>query len=201
VTIVDTLPYAIDENASNLDGGVYDPEANTITWTEEVEVSSVSETVSINKQLSLSFINIPHTDRVAVNNVSATIALDTDKTRVASADETLTVAFYGDIVVHYYVEGSEISLINDDSFRGLIGDSQAIEAHEVDGYELLNADLATAYIYQDDAQEITFFYHLIELPPEPENPNTGEGLKILPGVGAGAVLLAGLAFLIKRRRF
>ena len=36
VTIVDTLPYQIDEEKSNLDGGSYDANSKTITWKEDI---------------------------------------------------------------------------------------------------------------------------------------------------------------------
>lgn len=56
-----------------------------------MNIATVSETVNLNKVISLTFVNVPHTDRVAVNGVTATITLDTDKTRTVSADATLAV--------------------------------------------------------------------------------------------------------------
>lgn len=37
IEIIDELPYKIDVSKSNLEGGVYDEEAKTITWTEEIK--------------------------------------------------------------------------------------------------------------------------------------------------------------------
>jgi len=37
LTIVDTLPYKIDEKASNLNEGIYNDENQTITWTIDLE--------------------------------------------------------------------------------------------------------------------------------------------------------------------
>lgn len=201
VTIVNALPYAIDTDGSELDGGVYDAATNTITWTETIDVTETPKTISISKSLNLAFVNVPHTDRIAINSAEATILLDTNKSRVATTTESLRVAFYGSAKVHYYIEDSANPLADDLDFSGLVGGNFTVEAREFDGYELLNPELAQIYAYTDDAQEITFFYHLKELPPEPENPNTGEGLTVLPGIGAGAILLAGIAFAIKRRRF
>ena len=52
VTIVDTLPYAIDEAKSDLAGGVYDANARTITWKETVEnINSFADTNATNEVL------------------------------------------------------------------------------------------------------------------------------------------------------
>ena len=52
VTIVDTLPYAIDEAKSDLAGGVYDANARTITWKENVEnINSFADTNATNEVL------------------------------------------------------------------------------------------------------------------------------------------------------
>lgn len=200
VTIKNTLPYAIDQAASDLgENAIYDPETNTITWTEVVNIATVSETVNLNKVISLTFVNVPHTDRVAVNGATATITLDTGKTRTVSADATLAVEFYGDAVVRYYVENTTNELADEKTLHGLVGDIFSVEASEIDGYELLNADIAGEYSYSDDAQTIVFYYREI-LPPAPDNPNTSDGVKVMPIAGFGAILVFGLSFIAKRRR-
>ena len=47
VKIVDTLPYAIDKNKSDLNGGVYDSENKTITW--EIELKHFNTDTGENK--------------------------------------------------------------------------------------------------------------------------------------------------------
>ena len=60
VTIVDTLPYAIDEARSDLAGGTYDAQAQTITWKEAVEGIQLTEEkeVTINKTVKVVYTGI-----------------------------------------------------------------------------------------------------------------------------------------------
>jgi len=64
---------------------------------------------------------------------------------------------------------------------------------------MLNADIAGEYSYSDDTQTIVFYYREI-LPPAPDNPNTSDGMKVIPIAGFGAILVFGLSFIAKRRR-
>ena len=200
IEIVDTLPYAIDPENSELDGGIYDPATNTITWNESVEITEVPQTVSKTKSVSLSFVNVPHADRSAMNTVSATITLDTNKTRTVNTDEQLTVAFYGEATVHYYLENTTDSVSADANLRGLVGESFTVDPVEIEGYELVENDNSQIYVFADEAQEITYYYRAKEIPPVPENPNTNGGFNILPGIGVGAATILGFALVTKRRR-
>lgn len=133
------------------------------------------------------------------NDVLAFNITFTDKTRTVSADATLAVQFYGDAVVHYYIENTTNELADEKTLHGLVGDIFSVEASEIDGYELLNADIAGEYNYSDDAQTIVFYYREI-LPPAPDNPNTSDGVKVIPIAGFGAIFVFGLSFIAKRRR-
>ena len=84
VTIVDTLPYAIDESKPyELDGGNYNKEAKTITWVENLgdidTFQGTAKEISISKTIQLSYENINVEEGSLVNNVSGTIYLDTTK--------------------------------------------------------------------------------------------------------------------------
>ena len=79
VTIVDTLPYVIDEGKSDLVGGTYDSASKTITWKENVtDLDSYDGkgTVNVTKTFKVVYvgIDIMTTDRV-VNNVKGNIKL------------------------------------------------------------------------------------------------------------------------------
>ena len=62
VTIVDTLPYEIDTNTSQLAGGVYNETDKTITWTETIEnidtYQNGPKEIRITKEISLLFKNV-----------------------------------------------------------------------------------------------------------------------------------------------
>ena len=79
VTIVDTLPYEIDEAKSDLAGGTYDSASKTITWKENVsniDSYNGNGTVNVTKNFKVVYvgIDIMTTDRV-VNNVKGNIKL------------------------------------------------------------------------------------------------------------------------------
>ena len=45
-TITDTLPYAIDASASDLQGGTYNSSNNTITWTFDTEINEDNQDIA-----------------------------------------------------------------------------------------------------------------------------------------------------------
>ena len=80
VTIVDTLPYAIDEAKSTLNGGTYDAKTNTITWKEVVNgidtyANPESGMILINKTIKVVYTNLDTTQETIVNNVSGQVKL------------------------------------------------------------------------------------------------------------------------------
>ena len=71
ITIVDTLPYEIDETKEyNLNGGTYNSDNKTITWT-----NNYSGENSITKNISLVYKNIDLTKTKLTNNVKGTLQL------------------------------------------------------------------------------------------------------------------------------
>ena len=86
VTIVDTLPYAIDESKSDLAGGAYDANARTITWKENVQnINSFANNsgtgiisignVEVIKTFKVVYVGLDMNQEKVVNNVSGNIKL------------------------------------------------------------------------------------------------------------------------------
>ena len=78
VTIVDTLPYEIDEEKSDLAGGTYDSASKTITWKENVsDINSYSGTgtVSVTKTFKVVYIDLDMNQEKVTNNVKGNIKL------------------------------------------------------------------------------------------------------------------------------
>ena len=80
VTIVDTLPYAIDEAKSDLAGGTYNStnNINTITWTENVsDINSFTGngTVNVTKTFKVVYVGLDMNQEKVVNNVKGNIKL------------------------------------------------------------------------------------------------------------------------------
>ena len=89
VTIVDTLPYAIDTSKANdLDGGTYNETDRTITWTENVsDLDSYNGkgTVNITKNIKVFYVGLDMSQDKITNNVKGSIKLLTPET---TSDET-----------------------------------------------------------------------------------------------------------------
>ncbi len=81
VTIVDTLPYKIDEQKSNIAGGTYNPTEKTITWIETIEkldtYTTGKEEINIAKEINLTYKEIDTTKNTIENTVTGTINLET----------------------------------------------------------------------------------------------------------------------------
>ena len=78
VTIIDTLPYAIDEGKSDLAGGTYDSTGKTITWTENIsDINSFTGngTVNITKNFKVVYVGLDMNQEKITNNVKGNIKL------------------------------------------------------------------------------------------------------------------------------
>ena len=78
VTIVDTLPYVIDEGKSDLAGGTYDSASKTITWKENVtDLDSYDGkgTVNITKTFKVVYVGLDMNQEKITNNVKGHIKL------------------------------------------------------------------------------------------------------------------------------
>ncbi|MBS5864727.1 MAG: DUF11 domain-containing protein, partial [Clostridium sp.] len=78
VTIVDTLPYAIDGAKSDLAGGTYDSSSKTITWKENVsDINSYNGngTVNVTKNLKVVYVGLDMNQEKITNNVKGHIKL------------------------------------------------------------------------------------------------------------------------------
>ena len=73
VTVVDTLPYAIDETKSDLAGGRYDAETRTITWTNTVAgidtYTNGEKTITVEKTIKVVFVNMDYSKTTFTNKV------------------------------------------------------------------------------------------------------------------------------------
>lgn len=146
ITLVDTLPYAIDVKASKLNGGKYDAASKTITWVIERDVDSYvtnSETnetiVTADVTFTVKYINIDATAANLVNKIKGTIKTD-DIESVKEGEPTPTdIDIKGNVTVHYVDEtnkelASSTKVFANDS---KVGTNYETEAKKIAGYELV----------------------------------------------------------------
>ena len=82
VTIVDELPYSIDTSnpSVNLDGGTYNEETRTITWTERVEnidtYTNGPREIDISKNITVVYVDMDYSKTSFENRVQGTILIE-----------------------------------------------------------------------------------------------------------------------------
>ena len=153
VTIVDTLPYEIDESLSNLNGGTYDNESKTITWRETIDHINTyvngDYKVDITKDITVVFNNLDATQRKMTNIAQGTIDLyetETTNTKATTYDTNMEIP--GKVVVKYVDKDSGEEIVKEEQdeegnivegtygyeIDGLAGDSYTTEQKEIYGY-------------------------------------------------------------------
>ena len=161
VTIVDTLPYEIDESNSNLNGGKYDATAKTITWVEKIAIDTnenpESGAINIVKNIKVVYQGISSTTREIENKVSATIKTTSETDPVEDTSKT-TVSVKGTVIAHYQdTEGNELA--KDEPYTDLVGNSYQTKAKTIPGYKLVETKGNETGTYQDEQQEVTYIYY------------------------------------------
>lgn len=80
LTIVDTLPYAIDTTKSDLQGGTYDANAKTITWTETIEgidtFANGEKKIEVSKTIKVVYVGMDVTSGTFKNTAQGTLKFD-----------------------------------------------------------------------------------------------------------------------------
>ncbi len=152
VTIVDTLPYPINESGSELDNGKYEEievdgnKVYRIVWQEEIENiysfrPAEAKEIELTKKISLEYVyeNINEIAESLVNTVDTTIELQEPKadnpeeyekvTEDKASDEVeIPIEIPAEVIVHHYLydevadEETEIELAKDEIMEGKIGD-------------------------------------------------------------------------------
>lgn len=161
VTIVDTLPYEIDEANSNLNGGIYDAANKTITWVESIEDIDTNvygdKDITITKEISVVYVGLEPTVREVTNKVVGTLKTDLGETPTEDEKDT-AVKVYGTVTAHY-VTTDGVSLSNDVVMRDLVGNEYLTEEKEFTDYELVEIIGNKAGKYTVEPIEVTYVYY------------------------------------------
>ena len=172
LVLTDTLPYEIDESASDLADGTYDNETQTISWEEEVDTVNTysndeAATITITKTITVLYEDIDLTDESFTNDVEATIELlalsDSESatwTETAEDDAETAINVDGELVVKYVdlITNEEIS--DSVTTSGKVGESYDISDYgkEIDGYTLVEEPEEKTGTYTEEAQEKIYYY-------------------------------------------
>ena len=118
VTITDTLPYEIDESkTNNLNGGTYNKNNKTITWTETVSIDEENPDINITKNISVYYKDI--NNKTVTNNVNVVVKEGTKTIDDEDASYTNTIGSGTVIVAHQDTAGT--TLAPSSTYNGLAG--------------------------------------------------------------------------------
>ena len=155
-TIVDALPYEIDETNSNLNGGVYDKENKTITWIIKSNITEKNKTVTFNKEISVVYLNI--NDATVTNEITGQTVFGNTTTN-GNEDETTTIVDTGKVIAHYIEKETNVKIANDTTYNGLVGSTYVTEEKDIEGYFLSTIEGKTTGVYDGEKViEVTYIY-------------------------------------------
>ena len=164
ITIVDTLPYHIDIEKSNISEGTYDSEKNTITWTiqwNDIDSFNNKGETAITKSISVVYLDLLPTERIMINSVSGTITLDNNSRTIENQSST-KIKIPGTITVHHYVKDTKIELIPDETLTDLVGETITTSAINKEGY-IVHKPETEEYIFTEEPQEVIYEYEKIKV--------------------------------------
>ena len=149
VIIKDTLPLEIDTTKSNLNGGSYNANNNTITWTKiyNVKEFTTNYDIKLNISYSVAYKNIDadksYDETVYTNKVNVCTDITYNNNIIngncVEDSEDIPVEIYGDLVVKYvtYENDKEITLLPTINENNKVGTPYNTEKENIYGYEFV----------------------------------------------------------------
>ena len=167
ITITDTLPYEIDETKSDINGGSYNKENKTITWTENIEnintfTQNSAKEVEIEKTITIAYKGITEDIKSLNNNVKGKITLTTtSKTDEVSANEEIDVTLKsGGVIVNHYLKDTTQKLAESETLNGKIGEKYVSKANEevLKEYDLVEEPSNKEGTFTKEQQTVNYYY-------------------------------------------
>ena len=171
VTIVDELPYEIDESKPySLAGGTYNKESKTITWTEEVTDidtwTNGEKTIEITKEISFTYSDVDVTQGKIENKAKGTIKLDTpEKEETIETAKEIPTEYTVDIIANkVWNDNEEQSSRRPESIILVVKNGeQEVESKEVSNSNLVagttnkwSVEFEGLQKYDENGQEIKY---------------------------------------------
>ena len=180
IEIVDTLPSTIEESKSSLDGGIYDSNTKTITWIiekENIDASTSTQTVNVNKSISLVYENLKPEERIITNTVKGKIKLDNNEKEVENKKNTF-LEIKGKIIIHHYLVNTKRKIADDVITEGLVGDTYTSQEVNKSGYILVSYPENRTHKYINGTSEYIYEYSIVksDTDEKTENPKTSTNI-------------------------
>jgi hypothetical protein len=190
------LPYPISVDVSELDGGIYDKDAQTITWVVSKNHNTYTngEVITLGHNVSLIYEGARAKDQLLAT-AESTITLE-DKDNDA-ADSAETIIKTPSKIVFRYIDENGVEIQREQVEDGFVGDISDNTPPEIPGYRLIREEPDLAF--GEEGHVVIYRY---EKMPEPVNPKTLDDSIAKYFILTG-VLISGLGcggYLISRRK-
>ena len=164
ITLTDKLPYKIDVSKSNLNGGTYDENNQTIIWQEQFDINSYAEgEKSIVKNIEVVYINLDPKVRTITNEIIGDVQGDNKNISVSDKHNT-NVKIPGNIILRYIDKEANKDILEKKTFTDLVGENYKLpEDEEIEGYILTHSPEVKEYEYKEQDQVIVYYYERIKL--------------------------------------
>ncbi len=165
VVIVDTLPRPINESECNFDGGVYNENDNTISWTHTwtgIDTGRTPVSKTYTKSITIVYSDIVGTDRSIVNQVKGTIET-TDASRETTSQFATAVEIKGVVNVQFLEKDTDEVLAPAVHHEDLVGELFITTPADVPGYEVVEGPDTEEYTIRKEEQTVTYYYEKINV--------------------------------------
>ncbi len=162
LTIVDQLPYVLDESKANdIADGTYNSANKTITWVIDYNDIDTYTTgalnINVTKNLTLYFLGISPTTREITNHVTGTVELSTTSQSDTKTDDFTTILNVPSQVTAKYLYGS-VELRSDVITTGLVGESYTTDKLSFNSYEWVSTTGTPTGTYTKDPIVVIYYY-------------------------------------------
>ena len=165
VTIVDYLPYAIDEGKSDIANGTYNSDAHTITWVEELgHINTYEEgqkIINMTKEIKVVFSGLDASVETITNRVTGKLNLDeTEKEETTEGNEETKVNIQGNVIAKYLEEGTDKILAQEETKEGKVGTNYATVQKDITGYDFVKVEGNETGTITEGTTEVIYYYRL-----------------------------------------
>ncbi len=161
ITIIDYLPYKIDEASSNLADGVYNANDKTITWTVDwTDINETNNSKEFNKEFTVKYLDYPSSG-VINNRVVGKVRLS-NNSQDAEGTISTNILLPGKIIVHHYIVDTDKKLTDDIETTDLVGQTYISNAIDFEGYRVVVKPGVETFRYTEEVQEVTYYYERIK---------------------------------------
>ena len=163
VTIVDTLPYKIDEEKSDLNGGTYNEETKTITWKEKIEHINTEENgnykIDIQKDIKIVYTDIDVLKDSMTNHVKGTIDLyETEKSNTVEDDFETKTDIKGTVNTKYIDKDTGEEIVKGNTITDRVGKDYNTEKKEIENYDFVEVNGTKEGKIAEKTTEVIYYY-------------------------------------------